>query len=73
MVDPVFTPGQRVRCVIDHSYQFTQGKEYIVLDYDPRRPADGAHGFTWPAYVEVSDDNGRKVVCHAYRFQAITD
>lgn len=59
--------GDTVVCRGSRGYLFTTGKEYTVQDYQPE-----AHdtNFTWPAYVQVIDDCGKKVWCHAHRFAA---
>ena len=60
-------PGDIVVCRAPRGYAFTEGKEYTVVSYEPEF-ADNNVGFTWPAYVEVVDDYGRHVHCHASRF-----
>lgn len=63
--------GQLVRCLWADGYNFKEGREYIVIEYIPPYPTEGTGGFTFPAYVEVLDDNGRKATCHASRFEVI--
>jgi hypothetical protein len=61
-------PGDTVICRNPHGYTFTEGKEYTVISYQPECPDEDLANFTWPAYVEVINDAGRKVLCHASRF-----
>lgn len=62
--------GDTVICTGSRGYAFTTGKEYAVQEYEPAWfDTDAAAGFTWPAYVIVIDDDGRKVHCHASRFR----
>lgn len=63
--NPVFKAGDKVICTGSRGYCFTTNKEYTVLSYEPVNPMPT---FTWPAYVEVEDDYGQKVHCHASRF-----
>jgi len=58
--------GDKVRCLASRGYSFTVGKEYTVRKYEPKCPDVN---FTWPAYVEVTDDYGDIVFCHADRFE----
>ncbi len=64
----MFKPGQIVVCVISEGYALTEGKTYEVLAYEPSHYEADAR-FTWPAYVHVLNDNGKRVVCHDYRFK----
>lgn len=59
--------GDVVTCQNPSGYQFTEGKEYTILKFEPRCREEG-QGFTWPAYVHVIDDRGEKAVAHASRF-----
>jgi hypothetical protein len=69
--DPVFEVGQKVRCRYNSGYHFlTEGKIYTVVDYTPRNPTPT---FTFPAYVGVIGDDGRRYGCHASRFEDATD
>lgn len=68
MSDPIFEPGDQVICTGSRGYAFTTGKIYTVLKYEPRWP-ESASMFTWPAYVSVEDDDGKRVHCHACRFK----
>ena len=61
-------PGDIIICRGTRGYAFTEGKEYTVLSYEPADAPDWGNGFQFPAYVEVTDDWGRKVHCHASRF-----
>lgn len=63
--------GQLVRCLFADGYNFTEGREYIVIEYTPPYQTQGAGGFTFPAYVVVLDDAGHKNTCHAGRFEVI--
>lgn len=60
-------PGDIIICRNTHNYNFTSDKEYTVIDYEPAE-VSALPGFTWPAYVLVEDDTGKKVHCHASRF-----
>ena len=60
--------GDTVICRQANGYAFTEGKEYTVLSYEPACTPKWSPQFTWPAYVEVNDDWGHKVHCHAHRF-----
>ncbi|APL99466.1 hypothetical protein FDH29_gp08 [Aquamicrobium phage P14] len=60
-----FKPGDKVRCVGSRGYLFTTGKVYVVEKYIPETHHEH---FTWPDYVSVVDDAGRRVECHASRF-----
>lgn len=68
ITDPVFEVGDTVVCHADYGYPFTIGKQYTVLRYEPRYPD---LNFTWPAYVHVIGDDGKKTVCHARRFKKV--
>lgn len=57
--------GDTAVCTASRGYLFTTGKEYVVEDYQPKHHDIN---FTWPAYVQVVDDCGEKVWCHANRF-----
>ena len=61
--------GDRVRCVADYGYLLTFGEEYMVMEYEPAHPDTN---FTWPAYVQVEDDDGHRVWCHASRFEVVS-
>lgn len=72
MTDPVFEVGQRVVCKgTCYDYNIREGKEYTVLEYEPRSHDSDAR-FTWPAYVHFEDDKGRRRVAHASRFKETT-
>lgn len=60
--------GDRAVCVGSRGYDFTTGKEYEIVQYDPPYRAEG-DWFTWPAYVAVVDNSGKLVHCHAHRFK----
>ena len=64
-----FKVGEVVVCRGSRGYQLTVGKEYTILDYQPKYyDSDSAAGFTWPAYIGLLDDYGVYVQCHAHRF-----
>lgn len=58
--------GDIIICRSTRGYRFTTDKEYKVLEYEP--PYREENGFTWPAYVQLHDDEGNRVHCHANRF-----
>lgn len=58
--------GDTIVCVASRGYAFTEGREYVLDEYEPARP-DGH--FTWPAYLHVLDDNKKMAICHTYRFK----
>lgn len=72
MTDPIFEPGDQVVCTDPRGYAFTTGKTYTVLKYEPRG-SDGESPFTWPAYVSVEDDDGKRVHCHACRLKRVAE
>jgi hypothetical protein len=65
-----FEKNQQVVCQNPEGYSLTMGKPYTVLWYWPSEGSD-LPGFTWPAYVDLMDDRGKKVTCHASRFKPI--
>ena len=61
--------GDTITCRNSRGYQFTEGRDYVVVSYDPEWfDTSVPAGFTWPAYVVVRDDTQRLVKCHAHRF-----
>lgn len=66
-----FSAGERVVCRNSSGYLFTEGKEYEVVEMIPPTPME--NGFTFPAYVVVTNDNGRLSHCHAHRFVRRTE
>jgi hypothetical protein len=68
MTDPVFSVGDLVTPIYTSGYHLTMGNVYVVVKYDPPFPDDN---FTWPAYVEIMDDNGKFAVAHARRFEKV--
>ena len=68
--DPVFNVGDEVVCIIPYGYNLSLNGQYEVLKYVPKDSVPNI-GFTWPAYVTVQDDSGKKAVCHADRFKAV--
>ena len=74
MRDPVFKSGDKVRCTGSRGYELTTGEIYTVLEYEPPyRDPSSYSGFSWPAYVVLLDDNGRRVHLHANRFEKIEE
>lgn len=65
---PVFVVGQVVEATGSYMHQITKGKLYTVTGYTPE---DYTPTFTWPAYVEVVGDFGKKVSGHTHRFKAL--
>lgn len=62
-----FKPGDIAICRGTAGYKFTSGKEYKILRYEPAEAEE--NGFIWPTYVQVEDDKGKIVACHADRFE----
>ena len=62
-----FEPDDKVICVYPRGYNFTEGKEYTVVDYIPE-DSTSCEWFTWPPYLKMIDDSGREVICHTHRF-----
>lgn len=61
--------GDVVVCRDASGYLLTEGKEYVVLAYEPKWfDSSVAGGFTWPAYATVKDDHNKYTTCHASRF-----
>lgn len=58
--------GDWVVCRNSSGYAFTEGRKYLVLEYD--KPAQWGEHFTAPAYVTVADDMGELRMAHANRF-----
>ena len=68
MNEQIFEIGETVVATGNYMHQITEGNEYIVIGYQhPFREEDGS--FTWPAYVTVIGDFGKKVIGHTYRFK----
>lgn len=61
-----FEHGQVVTATCSYGYVLTEGKQYIVMSYEPPMYTPV---FTWPAYVTVLGDHGEPVVAHTYRFK----
>lgn len=55
-------------CQFAGGYAFTLGKEYTVLEYGPPDHTS-LPTYSFPAYVAVVDDFGKRAECHAYRFR----
>lgn len=69
--DPVFKPGDIVKCLNPGGYyMLREGELYEVAKYEPKAPTPT---FTWPAYVHVKDNLGKMCICHAHRFQHINN
>lgn len=68
--EPVFEIGQVVVATGSYNWLLTEGKQYTVVKYEPRSTTE-TENFTWPAYVSVIGDSGKKVVGHAHRFRAL--
>ena len=66
MTDPVFKVGDKVTPVYSSGYHLTMEKVYEVVTYDPPFSEET---FTWPAYVEVTDDRGKHTIAYARRFK----
>lgn len=66
---PVFVKGQVVVATHIEGYRnhLTEGKEYVVVEYDPPCRVDN---YTFSAYVTVVGDLGKYVICRAHRFAA---
>lgn len=66
--DPVFEPGDIVKCLHPGGYyMLTKGELYEVAKYEPKAPEPT---FTWPAYVHVIVGD-RTAVAHASRFELV--
>ncbi len=66
---PKFKEGDTVVCKRNDSYNITVGKSYTIIQFDP---AETVNGFTFPEYATFLDDNGKKCVAHASRFDNAT-
>lgn len=64
-------PGDKVVCRASRGYHFTTGAVYTVLAYEASWSDPDALNYTWPAYVVVVDDWGKRAHCHAHRFEAV--
>ena len=66
MKEPEFKVGDVVVATGSYMHQLTEGKEYTVVAYYPE-----VHDptFTWPPYVTVIGDFGKKVTGHTHRFR----
>lgn len=60
--------GDVLPCIGARGYNFTTGKLYTIVQYEPPVPD---LNYTWPAYVQVEDDTGKLVLCHASRFEPL--
>ena len=69
-ITTMFNEGDQAICTGSRGYDLTTGKVYTILKYEPSyHDCNGVSGFTWPAYVKVTDDYGKIVHCHAHRFK----
>lgn len=66
-----FSVGDTVVCVGSRGYYLTTGKQYEVIGWEPETYHPDAGGFTFPAYVHILDDGGKRVSCHAWRFEKV--
>ena len=64
----VFADGQQVRAAMSHGWTITEGGLYTVVETIPRNVTPH---FTFPEYVIVLDDAGKRCACHTYRFKAL--
>lgn len=58
----------KVICRRSHDYNFTEGKEYEVIELCPQLICEN---YTFPRYIVVLDDNGKKAISHATRFKTL--
>ena len=65
--EPVFKEGDIAICRFSRGYNITEGREYVVLKYEPKQQDDSC-SYTWPAYITFLDDDERKCKAHAQRF-----
>lgn len=66
-----FQPNEEVKCVDASGYpSLIQGKLYRVIGVE-----EAVHetAFTYPEYVIVEGDSGRKITSHTYRFEKVTE
>lgn len=63
--------GDKVRCIGSRGIMLTWGAIYTVLSYEPEWSDPDALNYTWPAYVVIIDDWGKRLHCHASRFEAV--
>ena len=68
--NPVFEVGQLVVATGSYNWLLTEGKQYVVIKYEPEQYDPT---FTWPAYVTVIGDSGKPVTGHTHRFRALKD
>lgn len=70
MADIKFEVGQVVVATSSYNWLLTEGKKYTVVEYQEEQHTPT---FTWPAYVTVIGDSGKKVTGHTYRFRAVSE
>lgn len=58
----------KIVCKQSDGYNITVGKEYEAIELEAKRREVSATSFTWPAYVQFKDDNGKICIAHASRF-----
>ena len=70
MSEVYFETGETVICTGPRGVPLTMGKEHEVLDFSPEyMEPDNPACYTWPAYVTVIGDDGKKHTVHADRFK----
>lgn len=70
----MFVQGDVVRCIVSSGTMLlTKGKLYVVIRYEPEYHdvQSGGAGFTWPAYVNVINDDDSECAYHVYRFERV--
>ena len=65
-----FYEGQRVIATGSYGYLLTTGKEYEVVGVTPPLVLPS---FTFPEYVSVIGDDGKRVTGHNHRFQPVAE
>ena len=70
MAEPKFNVGQLVVATGSYNWLLTEGKQYVVIKYEPEYYD---LNFTLPAYVTVIGDSGKPVTGHTHRFRAVED
>lgn len=68
--EPAFEVGQVVVATGSYNWLLTEGKQYTVVKYEPEFRDTN---FTWPAYVTVIGDSGKRVTGHTHRFRALKE
>ena len=65
-----FYEGQRVTATGSYGYLLTRGKEYVVVGVEPPCVLPT---FTFPEYLTVIGDDGKRVTGHSHRFQPVAE